>query len=78
MALITTLPSQAILTTNGSVKNAVTTYAWILSTTNDYIQQDITGSGLLPTSAPYAQHASKCLEVATLYAALQWLAILLQ
>ena len=68
---------QVILATNGSVKNAVTTYAWILSTTNDHIEQDITGGGLLPPSAPYAKHASKCPEAAALYATLQWIATLL-
>ena len=49
-----------ILATDGSVKNNVATNAWIISTTNDTIEQDITGGGLLlPPSAPYAWHALK-------------------
>ena len=64
---------QAILATNGSVKNGTATYAWILSTTNDNIKLDISISGLLHPSAPYSHHASKHLEVATLYAALTWI-----
>ena len=43
------------------------TYAWIISMTNDTIGQDISGGGLLPPSAPYAQHISKQPEAAALY-----------
>ena len=50
---------QAILATDGSIKNNIATYAWIISNLNDTIAQDISGSGLLPPSAPYAHHASK-------------------
>ena len=68
---------QAILATDRSVKNEAATYTWILSTTNDHIEQDITGGGLLPLSALYAQHTLKCPEAAALYATLQWIATLL-
>ena len=68
---------QAILATDGSVQNDTTTYAWIISTTNDMISQDITGGGLLPPSMPLNLHASKHPEAAALYAALTWIAILL-
>ena len=64
---------QAILATDGSIKNNIATYAWIISNSNDTIAQDISGSGLLPPSAPYAHHASKRPEAAALYAALQWI-----
>ena len=50
---------QVILATNGSVKIEVTTYAWILSTTNEHIAPDITGGGLVPLSALYALQTSK-------------------
>ena len=69
---------QAILATDGSVKDNIATYAWVLSTTNDLISQDIMGGGLLLPSAPYANHASKCLEAAALYAALQWIDLILK
>ena len=70
---------QAILATDGSVKHEIITYtSWIISTTNDNIEQDIAGRGLLPPSAPYAHHASKQPEAAALYAALQWIANLLK
>ena len=49
---------QAILATNGSVKNNVAIYAWIISNTNDQITQDIRG-GLLPPSAQYTNYTSK-------------------
>ena len=45
---------QAILATDGLVKQNIATYAWIISTTNNTIGQDVTGGGLLPPSAPYA------------------------
>ena len=66
---------QAILATDGSVKDDIATYAWVLSTTHDIIGPDIKGGGLLPPSAPYAHHVSKHLEAAALYAALQWIAL---
>ena len=69
---------QAILATDGSVKDNIATYAWVLSTTNDIISQDITGGGLLPPSALYANHASKCLEAAALHATLQWIDLILK
>ena len=69
---------QAILATDGSIKDDIATYAWVLSTTNDAIGPDIKGGGLLPPSAPYANHASKCLEAAALYAALQWIDLTLK
>ena len=50
---------QAILATNGSVKDNKAIYAWIVSNTNDQITQDIQGGGLLPPSAQYTKHASK-------------------
>ena len=50
---------QAILATDGSVKNEIMTYAWIISNTNDNIEQDITSGNLLPPSTPYTHHASK-------------------
>ena len=68
---------QAIMATDGSVWNDVATYAWIISTTNDTISQDVTGSGLLPPSAPLTSHALKCPEAAALYAALTWIANIL-
>ena len=69
---------QAILATDGSVKWNRATYTKIISTTNDTIGQDVTGGSLLPpSSAPYAQHASKLSEAAALYAALTWIAMLL-
>ena len=69
---------QAILATDGSVKNEIMTYAWIISTTNKNIEQDITSSSLLPPSTPYTCHASKQLEAAALYAALKWITHILQ
>jgi hypothetical protein len=69
---------QAILATDGSVKDDIATYAWVLSTTNDIIGSDIKGGGLLPPSAPYANHASKRPEAAALYAALQWIELVLK
>ena len=45
---------QAILATDGSVKDIIATYAWVLS-----ISQDITGGGLLLPSTLYTNHASK-------------------
>ena len=64
--------------TDGSVKDDIATYSWILSTTNDNIGPDIKGSGLLPPSALYAHHASKHLEAAALYVALQWIDLVLK
>ena len=64
---------QAILATNGSVKNGTVMYAWILSTTNDNIELDISSGGLLHPSAPYSRHTSKCPEAAALYATLTWI-----
>jgi hypothetical protein len=49
----------AIMGTDGSVKNGVTTYAWVLSTTDLYIEPDIKGGGFLPPTAPYTEHQSK-------------------
>ena len=69
---------QAILATDGSVKNEIATYAWVLSTTNDVIGLDIKGGGLLPPSAPYTNHASKHPEAAVLYMALQWIDLTLK
>ena len=68
---------QAILATDGSVKDDIATYAWVLSMTNDTIGPDIKGGGLLPPSAPYANYASKRPEAAALYAALQWIDLIL-
>ena len=68
---------QAILATDGSIHNDNATYAWIISTTNDTINQDVTGGGLLPPSTPLTHHASKCPKAAALYAALTWIDILL-
>jgi hypothetical protein len=69
---------QAILATDGSVKDSKATYAWIISTNNDQITPDIQGGGILPLSAQYAKHASKRPEAAALYAALQWISTLLR
>ena len=60
---------QAMLATNGSVKDNKAIYAWIVSNTNDQITLDIQGSGILPLSAQYTKHASKWPEAAALYAA---------
>ena len=68
---------QAILATDGSVKDDVATYAWVISTTNDTVGPDIKGGSLLPPSAPYANCASKRPEAAALYAALQWIELIL-
>lgn len=64
---------QAILATDGSVRHDSATYAWIISTTNDTISQDVASGGLLPPSAPLTHHASKRPEAAALYAALTWI-----
>ena len=69
---------QAILATDGSVKNNKAIYAWIISNNPDQITTDIQGGGILPPSAQYAKHASKRPEAAALYAALQWLSTLLK
>ena len=69
---------QTILATDGSVQNDNATYAWILSTTNDTISQDVTGGGLLPPSAPHQGHASKRPAAAALYAALTWISLMLE
>ena len=69
---------QAILATDGSVQTDNATYAWILSTTNDTIGQDVTGGGLLPPRATYQVQASKRLEAAALYAALKWISLMLE
>ena len=50
---------QAILATDGSVKNNKAIYAWIISNNNDQITTDIQGGSILPSSAKYAKHASK-------------------
>ena len=68
---------QAILATDGSVKDNMATYAWIISNSNDEVKQDIASGGLLPPSAPYAHHASKRPEAAALYATLKWIEHLL-
>ena len=53
-------------------------YAWIISTMNDTIGQDVTGGSLLPApSAPYSQHALKRPEAAALYVAFTWIDMLL-
>ena len=69
---------QAILATDGSVKNNKAIYAWIISNNPDQITMNIQGGGILPPSAQYAKHASKRPEAAALYAALQWLSTLLK
>ena len=69
---------QAILATDRSVKNNKAIYAWIISNNNEQITRDIQGSGILPSSAKYAKHASKQLEATALYAALQWISTLLR
>ena len=53
-------------------------YAWILSTMNDTIGQDVTGGGLLPPSAPHQGHALKRPEAAALFAALTWISLMLE
>ena len=69
---------QAILATDGSVKNNKATYAWIITNDHDQITTDIQGGGILPSSAKYAKLASKRPEAAALYAALQWISTLLR
>ena len=64
--------------TDGSIKNGVATYAWVLSTTNLYIEADVKGGGFLPPTAQYAEHQSKHLEAAALYAALTWIKYILK
>ena len=51
--------------------------SWIISTTNDTINQDVTGGGILPPSVPLTHHASKCPEATALYASLMWIDTLL-
>jgi hypothetical protein len=67
----------AILGTDGSVKGDTATYSWILSTTIDTINPDVTGGGLLPSPATYTDHYSKRPEAAALYAGLSWIRDLL-
>ena len=45
---------QAILATDGSVKNNKAIYAWTISNNTDHITTDIQGGGILPSSATYA------------------------
>ena len=61
---------QAILATDGSVKENKAIYAWIVSNNNNQIMTDIQGGGILPTSAQYTKHALKQPKAAALYAAL--------
>ena len=68
---------QAILATDGSVKDRRATYAWILSTTHDNVELDITSGDLIHLSAPYARHTLKRPDAAALYAALTWIMDLL-
>jgi hypothetical protein len=67
----------AIMGSDGSVKNGVATYAWVLSTTDLFIEADVKGGGFLPPTAPYAEHQSKRPEAAALYAALTWIKYIL-
>jgi hypothetical protein len=49
----------AIMGTNGSICQGIATYSWIISTTNDEVEQDVKGGGYLPPPAQYATHSSK-------------------
>jgi hypothetical protein len=63
----------AIMGTDGSVKDDTATFSWIISTTNDTINPDVTGGGLLPPPATYTDHYSKRPEAAALFAGLSWI-----
>jgi hypothetical protein len=69
---------QAIMGTDGSVKDDITTYSWIISTMTETIGADVKGGGFLPPTAQYLDHYSKCPEAAALFAGLSYVHDLLQ
>ena len=69
---------QAIMGTDGSVKDEVATYSWIISTTTDEIGADVKGGGFLPPTAQYMTPYSKRPEAAALLAGLSWIHDLLR
>jgi hypothetical protein len=68
----------AIMGTDGSVKDDIATYSWVISTTNDTIGADVKGGGFLPPTAQYMDHYSKRPEAAALFAGLSWIHALLK
>jgi hypothetical protein len=70
--------SQAIMGTDGSVKEDIATYSWVISITYFGVNADVKGGGFLPPTAQYLDPYSKRPEAAALFAGLTWIQALLQ
>jgi hypothetical protein len=68
----------AIMGTDGSVKENAATYSWVLSISMTNIHTDVCGGGYLPPPAKYTNHYSKRPKAAAIYAGLNWIHDLLK
>jgi hypothetical protein len=67
----------AIMGTDGLVKNSTATYAFVISMSQANVNTNVKGGGFLPPTPQYTDPYSKRNEAAALLAGLQWVQLLL-
>ena len=67
----------AIMGTDGSIRDPIATYSFIISLSQTAISPNVKGGGFLPPTAQYLDPYSKRTEAAALLAGLSWIASLL-
>jgi hypothetical protein len=68
---------QAIMGTDGSVRDPLATYSFVISLSQIEVETCAKGGGFLPTTAKYLDHYSQRTEAAALLAGLCWIKALL-
>jgi hypothetical protein len=69
---------KAVMGTDGSVKDPVATYSFVISISQTDVKTNVTGGGFLPPTAQYLDPYSKRPEAVALLAGLTWIQELLQ